>query len=131
MTSSVIAVSAASRRQLLATTMFVVLGAGAVLPGTRASAQTADQPAGEGNGPMALPPVEVTGAGGAGTGASGGGGEPEKPFSQPLPKNIPAVIETVTAKEIRRDINAVTSTDTLKYLPSIDLGRATKASRTR
>ncbi len=94
---------------------------GAGLFDPHAFAQTADQAAAESGGTIALPPVEVTAAGGARTGASDGGGDPEKPFSQPLPQNIPAVIETVTAKEIRQDINAVTSTNTLKYLPSIDL----------
>jgi hypothetical protein len=118
---SVFAARTVVRRQLLAITMFAVIGLGAAPHGPRALAQTADQPAPESGGTMSLPPVEVTGAGGAGTGASSGGGDPEKPFSQPLPQNIPAVIETVTAKEIRQDINAVTSTDTLKYLPSIDL----------
>jgi hypothetical protein len=102
--------------------MLTVIGTGgAGLLGPHAFAQTADQAAAESGGTIALPPVEVTAAGGARTGASDGGGDPEKPFSQPLPQNIPAVIETVTAKEIRQDINAVTSTDTLKYLPSIDL----------
>jgi TonB-dependent Receptor Plug Domain len=116
MRNIVFASRAAIRRQFLATTMLTALGAAAVALGPPALAQTGDQPAPESGGPTALPPVEVSGAlGGA------GGAPPPAPFSQPLPENIPAVVETVTANEIRQDINAVTSTDTLKYLPSIDL----------
>jgi len=43
----------------LATTMLTLLGAGAVLQGPRAFAQTADQPAAEGGGAVALPEIEV------------------------------------------------------------------------
>src|SRR5262245_23937285 len=113
MKSSAFAARTAVRRQLLATTMLTVIGAGAALLGPQAFAQTADQAAAESGGTMPLPPIDVAGQGaGDGTGAGGESGEAGKPFSQPIPKNIPAVIETVTAKEIRRDINAVTSTDT-------------------
>lgn len=55
------------------------------------------------------------------TGPSVPGTASAKPFSQPLPANIPAVIATVTAQQFEQQNNAITSTDTIKYLPSIDL----------
>jgi iron complex outermembrane recepter protein len=63
------------------------------------------------------PPAAATPA--SGPAASGAGSA--KPFSQPLPANIPAVIATVTAQQFEQQNNAITSTDTIKYLPSIDL----------
>ena len=44
-----------------------------------------------------------------------------KPFEQTLPDNIPATVETVTAKQISEQINAVTAAEVVKYLPSIDI----------
>jgi iron complex outermembrane recepter protein len=64
-------------------------------------------------------PAPVAG-GQTGTGQQGAPGA-HKPFSNPLPANIPAVIETVTAQEIAVQTNAITATDAIKYLPSIDL----------
>jgi hypothetical protein len=55
-----------------------------------------------------------------GTGQVPGTGQ-AAPFSNPLPANIPAVIETVTAQEIQTQTNAITATDTIKYLPSVEL----------
>jgi iron complex outermembrane recepter protein len=101
----------AVKKELLATTMLTTL---AMSPVSLALAQTAPV--------QELPTVELTATGQAAqTQPAPEQAPPQKPFSQPLPENIPAVVETVTADEIRQDINAVTSTDTLKYLPSIDL----------
>jgi iron complex outermembrane recepter protein len=44
-----------------------------------------------------------------------------KPFEQTLPDNIPATVETVTAKQINEQINAITAAEVVKYLPSIDI----------
>lgn len=47
--------------------------------------------------------------------------EPEKPFSKTLPDNIPAVVHTVTAKQIQEQVNASNAVETLRYLPSIEV----------
>ncbi len=47
--------------------------------------------------------------------------EKEKPFAKAIPDNIPAVVETVTQKDIREKINAVTAVETVRYAPSIDI----------
>jgi iron complex outermembrane receptor protein len=39
--------------------------------------------------------------------------------ASPVPKGIPAVTESVTAQEMAESINAITTDDALKYLPSI------------
>jgi iron complex outermembrane recepter protein len=95
------------------------------------------------NQPATLPQIQVTGkrpvhvhhhrrvaapraqgpvaSGQTGAGQTAPGGASQAPFSNPLPANIPAVIETVTAQQFQTQTNAITATDTIKYLPSIDL----------
>jgi len=46
---------------------------------------------------------------------------PEKAFSKAIPDNIPAVVQTVTAKKIQEQVNATTAIETLRYLPSLDM----------
>lgn len=46
---------------------------------------------------------------------------PEKPFSKAIPDNIPAVVQTITAKQIEEQVNATTAIETLRYLPSMDI----------
>jgi iron complex outermembrane receptor protein len=38
-----------------------------------------------------------------------------------VPDNVPAVVEGVTAQQIQDSVNAITSAETLKYLPSIEV----------
>jgi iron complex outermembrane receptor protein len=38
-----------------------------------------------------------------------------------VPQNVPAVIESVTASQIEAQVNAITTAETLKYLPSIEV----------
>lgn len=37
----------------------------------------------------------------------------------PLPKNLPAVTEGMSSRQIEESVNAVTAASTIKYLPSI------------
>lgn len=46
---------------------------------------------------------------------------PEKPFSKAIPDNIPAVVQTITAKQIAEQVNASNAVETLRYLPSIEI----------
>jgi iron complex outermembrane receptor protein len=45
----------------------------------------------------------------------------EKPFSKAIPDNIPAVVQTITAKQITEQVNASNAVETLRYLPSIEI----------
>lgn len=46
---------------------------------------------------------------------------PEKPFAKAIPDNIPAVVQTITAKQITEQVNASNAVETLRYLPSIEI----------
>lgn len=46
---------------------------------------------------------------------------PEKPFAKAIPNNIPAVVQTITAKQIAEQVNASNAVETLRYLPSIEI----------
>jgi iron complex outermembrane receptor protein len=67
----------------------------------------------------ALPTIDIgaSQAGGAGQGPAAPG-EP-KPVRRAIPDDIPAVVESVTRKQIERSVNVLTTAETMKYLPSV------------
>jgi len=88
------------RRELLATS--IVAGLAAI------PALAQDAALQSGDGAVTLPMIDVS---------SGGPFAPENA----VPANIPAVVQSVTAEQIKTQINAVTAAETLKYLPSIEV----------
>ncbi len=46
---------------------------------------------------------------------------PEKPFEKAIPKNIPAVVHTITAKQIEEQVNASNAVETLRSFPSVEV----------
>ena len=135
MKNTVFAARTGLRGKLLATTILAAMGAGAAFLGPRAFAQTADQPAAEGGGTMALPPIEVTGGqGGAGAGAGEGGGPPLSPgekagYSAPAIEqsttklnvptfDLPIAVSTVP-EQVMQDQNTINPTEALQNVSGV------------